>query len=117
MSSVINVKFDEIEKATIVTIDETKVFDEMIVNLINDKINCFLDSSEKPNFILDFSLVNYMSSSFLGKIISINKKLKAKNQRFILCGVNNDIMEIFQITKLDKFFTFTKNLEETYTIL
>ena len=112
MSSDIQINSNEVENALILTIKESKVFDEIIVNSINDQIQPILESNEKPNVILNFVNVTYISSSFLGKIVSMNKKIKAKSQKFILCGLNENIMEIFQITRLDKFFIFQPSVDE-----
>jgi len=97
--------------AEIIKIKESKVYDETMVGMINDEINQALDSNDKKFIILDFSKVKYLSSSFLGKIISINKKIKAKEGKLFLTGLNADIMEVFQITKLEKFFNFQSNVE------
>ena len=97
--------------AEIIKIKESKVYDEAMVSIINDEINQALDSNDKKFIILDFSKVKYLSSSFLGKIISINKKVKTKEGKLFLVGLNVDIMEVFQITKLEKFFNFQSNIE------
>ena len=97
--------------AEIIKIKESKVYDEAMVSIINDEINQVLDSNDKKFIILDFSKVKYLSSSFLGKIISINKKVKTKEGKLFLVGLNVDIMEVFQITKLEKFFNFQSNIE------
>lgn len=97
--------------AEIIKIKESKVYDEIMVNIVSDEINQALDSNDKKFIILDFSKVKYLSSSFLGKIISINKKVKAKEGKLFLAGLNVDIMEVFQITKLEKFFNFQSSVE------
>jgi len=97
--------------AEIIKIKESKVYDEAMVSIINDEINQAIDSNDKKFIILDFSKVKYLSSSFLGKIISINKKVKNKEGKLFLVGLNVDIMEVFQITKLEKFFNFQSSVE------
>jgi len=97
--------------AEIIKIKESKVYDEAMVSIINDEINQAIDSNDKKFIILDFSKVKYLSSSFLGKIISINKKVKTKEGKLFLVGLNVDIMEVFQITKLEKFFNFQSSVE------
>lgn len=117
MSSLKHIKIETCENSVILTINESKVYDEMVVSEINEDINVTLDSNEKENIILDFGNVTYLSSSFMGKIISINKKTKAKSQKLILCCVNNHIMEIFQITKLEKFFVFKNTKDDALSSL
>lgn len=97
--------------AEIIKIKESKVYDETMVSMVSDEIDQVLNSNDKKFIIIDFSKVKYLSSSFLGKIISINKKVKVKEGKLFLTGLNADIMEVFQITKLEKFFNFQSNIE------
>lgn len=116
MSYANHIQIENFDSSMLVTIQESRVYDEMLVNHITEQIHTVLEKNEKEKVILDFGNVAYLSSSFLGKIIGINKKTKAKSQRLVLCGINDDIMEIFQITKLEKFFTFKKNREEALAV-
>lgn len=93
------------ENEIYITFKSGRIFDEMSIShlgveLIAEADNC----PENTTFILDFLNVDYLSSAALGKIITVNKKLKEKNSSLILKNMNSDIHEIFVITKLDKFF-------------
>lgn len=90
----------------VVKIKESKLIDDSAIVLLSEKIISLLESVTGDECTIDFSEVQYISSSMLGKIIAINKKSKEKNVKIILKSVNPDIKEIFQITKLEKFFTF-----------
>jgi len=41
-------------------------------------------------------------------LITLNKKLQAAGGRLILCNIDPQIYEVFEITKLDKFFNIQK---------
>ena len=58
--------------------------------------------------LLNFGNVEYLSSAALGKLITLNKKLQAVGGRLILCNIDPQIYEVFEITKLDKFFNIQK---------
>lgn len=90
----------------IVKIKESKLMDDAAIVVLAEKIIALLESVTGNECTIDFSEVQYISSSMLGKIVAINKKSKEKNVKVILKSVNPDIKEIFQITKLEKFFTF-----------
>lgn len=116
MSSAIHIEVESNDSSLVVTIKDSRVYDEKLVAHVGEEIEELLHSNQKEKVILNFIHVTYLSSSFLGKIIGINKRTKAKSQKLILCGLNDDIMETFQITKLDKFFTFAKTKEEALNI-
>src|SRR5216684_3004956 len=45
-----------------------------------------------------------MSSAALGKLITMDKKVKAAGGKLRLCSIRSDIKEVFKITRLDKLF-------------
>jgi anti-sigma B factor antagonist len=57
--------------------------------------------------VVNLSLVQYIGSTFLDRLIVSKKKIAAANGRFVLCGFNPVIEEIFRVTKLDQFFEIT----------
>ncbi len=54
--------------------------------------------------VVNLSLVQYIGSTFLDRLIIAKKKLAAANGRFVLCGCNPVVEEILRVTKLDGFF-------------
>ena len=58
--------------------------------------------------LLNFGNVEYLSSQALGKLITLNKRLNGVGGQLILCNIHPQIYEVFEITKLDKFFTIHK---------
>lgn len=90
---------------TTITFTNGRIFDEMSISNLGLELLAIGDSApENSKVILDFSNVDYLSSAALGKIISMNKKLKEKGTSLVLRKMNENIHEIFVITRLDKFF-------------
>ena len=54
--------------------------------------------------VVNLSLVQYIGSTFLDRLIIAETKLAAANGTFILCGCNPVVEEILRVTKLDGFF-------------
>ena len=45
----------------------------------------------------------------LGKFITLNKKVNTSGGKLVLCNIDPQIYEVFQITKLDKLFKIEKD--------
>lgn len=58
----------------------------------------------ETHVVVNLSLVKYVGSTFLDRLIMAKKRLVAANGRFILCGFNSVVEEIFRVTRLDGFF-------------
>jgi anti-sigma B factor antagonist len=63
-----------------------------------------VDEGGRRKLLLNFGNVEFMSSAALGKLIALHKKLQGVSGRLILCNIDPGIKEVFEITKLDKFF-------------
>lgn len=62
-------------------------------------------------FVVDFKDLTYQSSAFVGKLITLDKKLKADRiaTNLTVCNVIPDIYEFYTITKLNQLFTVHGN--------
>jgi anti-sigma B factor antagonist len=58
----------------------------------------------KNDFLLDFSNVNYIDSSGLGVLVSMEKRSKEKNGKVVLRGLSGEVKKIFELTRLTKIF-------------
>jgi anti-anti-sigma factor len=53
--------------------------------------------------ILDFSRLDFITSTGLGIVISLHKRLQTEGGELVLRNLHPDILEVFQITKLHTF--------------
>ena len=53
---------------------------------------------------MNFSAVEFLSSAALGKLITLDKKVKARKGELRLSNIRPEIYEVFAITKLNKLF-------------
>ena len=58
--------------------------------------------------VLDIFGVEFMDSSFLGAIISSLKKI-GKSGNIAILGASNNVMRLFELTRLDKIFPMYDN--------
>jgi anti-sigma B factor antagonist len=55
--------------------------------------------------------VEYLSSAALGKLITMEKKVKAAKGKLRLCCIRPEIYEVFAITKLNRLFKICEDQE------
>jgi anti-sigma B factor antagonist len=70
-----------------------------------------LDHGERK-FLIDFTRTGYIDSSGLGALVSISKKVREQGGELRLCGLNEDLRSLFELTKLDTLFTITELPEQ-----
>ncbi|TGE33692.1 STAS domain-containing protein [Desulfosporosinus sp. Sb-LF] len=57
------------------------------------------------DLMMDLSGLTYIDSSGLGTLVTINKRTKEKNGRFVLTGARGLPMDLIKRTRLDRVFT------------
>jgi len=67
--------------------------------------------SGSTKIIISFEHVEYLDSSFLGALVAILKKLVALQGKLTLIELNNDIRNLFELTRLDKIFDLKNSLD------
>lgn len=77
---------------------------DIYVEQADELVEVFNSIIEKSpeEVIIDISELISIASSGIGKIILLYKGLRKKNGKIKIIGVNDTIMQIFKIVKLDK---------------
>ena len=105
-------ELEQIGDVTVVNFVDKKILDEQAIQTIGDQLFSLVDQENCRQMLLNFSNVEFISSAALGKLIKLNKKLQEVKGRLILCNIDPQIYEVFEITKLDRFFNIQKEEQE-----
>ena len=100
------------ENAVIVTLTDEKILEEADIKALDASIMSVVEPSERINLILDFCNVEFLSSSALGLLIRVSKRICEGGGQLRLCGIKDKIYEIFKITRLNKIFDIYENPSE-----
>ena len=104
---------EEIGNVTIARFTDKKILDETNIQIIGNQLFGLVDEDDRKSIILDFSSVEYLSSAALGKLITLDKKVKAAKGKLRLCCIRPEIYEVFAITKLNKLFQIDEDQEKS----
>ena len=99
---------EDIGDVTVVNFTDRKILDEQNIQIIGEQLFSLVDEAGKKKILLNFGNVEYLSSAALGKLITMNKKVQTAGGKLILCNIDPQIYEVFEITKLDRFFKIEK---------
>ncbi len=104
-------KKEVIDQVTVVTIElseaslnHSEEFKKFLYDTIED-----IDS---PKLVLDMAKIEYMDSSFIGALVAGLKKVLSKSGEMGLTNINDDVMSLFELTRLDKVFKIFDDLED-----
>src|SRR5262249_5901686 len=97
-------ELEEVGDVTVVNFVDKKILDEQNIQIIGEQLFDLVDNQAKKKLLLNFGNVEFLSSAALGKLITLNKKVQTSGGKLVMCKIAKEIMEVCEITKLDKLF-------------
>ena len=82
-------------------LNQRRLYDEEGVELTSEW-NAVADSADCQAFFVDCSDIQVPSSELLSRLISLNRRLKAKERKLMLCSLRPEFREVLRWTKLDQ---------------
>src|SRR6266478_1137455 len=104
-----HLEVEDYGEITVVNFIDKKILDEQNIQKIGEDLFSLVDELGRKKILLNFSNVEYLSSAALGKFITLNKKVNTSGGKLVMCNIDPQIYEVFQITKLDKLFKIEKD--------
>jgi anti-sigma B factor antagonist len=89
---------------TVVRFRDHRILDTLVIERLAHELFRVAGADDCENLLLNFAGVGFLSSSALGKLLVLNKRMKAKGGQLKLCEVCPEIAEIFELTKLNQVF-------------
>ncbi len=103
------ITFEDIGDVTVVKFIDKKILDEQNIQAIGDDLFKLVDELGRRKVLLDFATVEFLSSAALGKLIKLHQRLQVVGGKLVMCSISKTIMEIFELTKLDKMLKIVKD--------
>jgi anti-anti-sigma factor len=94
----------DVGEVAVVRFVDRKILDELNIQELGQELFQLVEEDNKTRLLLNFQQVEFLSSAALGKLITLDKKVKAHGGKMKLCNIRPEIYEVFAITKLNKLF-------------
>jgi len=92
-------EIEDIGDVTVVNFIDEKL-DEQSIPAIGEQLFRLVDELGRRKILLNLANVEYLSSAALGKFLTLKNKLDSVGGRVILCNIDPQISEVFDITDL-----------------
>jgi anti-sigma B factor antagonist len=106
------IEAEQVDDVTVISFLLKKILDEQNIQAMGDQLFDLVQRENRRKVALTFRNVEYLSSAAIGKFIALRYILDRMGGYLVLCDVDPQIMEVFEITKLDKFFRMPRHLED-----
>jgi anti-sigma B factor antagonist len=105
-------EIEDVDDVTVVTFMDRRILDEPNIQAIGKQLFSLVEDRDRHRLLLNLTNVEYLSSAALGKLIRLNKKLKAAGGRLVLCNIRAEVYDVLEITKMDHLFDMRRQEDE-----
>ena len=117
MSTTANLLVQSIKNVTVVQFQESAILDALMIQEISEELNHLVETQHQQKLLLDFMKVKFLSSSALGILVTLRKKVDANKGDLVICGMNPELRKVFKITNLEKLFKFADDEPSAMALL
>lgn len=117
MSSSSKLRIRSVEDVTVVRFQESSILDTELIHDIAHELDQLIETKNNKKLLLDFTEVTFFSSSALGILVTLSKKMAAIEGELIICALAAELRKVFKITNLDKLFTFADDEDQALQML
>lgn len=106
-----NLSIDFRGAVVVAMLTDEKILEEEQLQGLEGSFLPLIEQTPGIQLIIDFSKVKFLTSSVLGLLIRISKKVYEKNGTLRLCSISPKILDVFRITRLDKIFDIQRDVD------
>ena len=104
MATYRRIDVSKLGEVSVVKFVDKKILEEAGIQELGAELFGLVELENRTTILLNFSGVEFLSSAALGKLITLDRKVKANKGRLKMSNIRPEIFEVFQVTKLNKVF-------------
>ncbi len=101
------------DDALLAYFQDVRIVDESRIESLGHDLMNLISAATHDKLVLNFQNVAFMSSAMIGKLILFGKKCKTSGVTLRVCGINNNIKQVFDLMHLDKVFDIDETEDES----
>ena len=102
---------------SVVNFVDRKILDEANIEELGEELYYLVETEKRSKIVLNFSVVEFLSSAALGKLISLEKKTRSNKAELVLTNIRPEIYDVFAITNLNKLFKIMATEADALAVL
>jgi anti-anti-sigma regulatory factor len=106
------VELEQIGDVVVAKINTNAILDEEKLDVIGKQMNSLGEEAGYRCVLLHFGMVERLSTEMLARVLGLNRKIKARGGKLVLCAIKPQLYEIFQTLKLPKILNIYSSEQE-----
>ena len=96
--------FENVNGIIVVSFVDSKIVTEDQVQELSDELHAFLEDGAKRKILINFGRVQHCSSTVLGKLLALKRRIDSGKGKLKLCCIHPELMAPFKLTGLNSIF-------------
>lgn len=92
-----------------------RLTEDQNVEQLGQDLFALVEQFDRRKIVLSLKCVEYLTSSVLGKLITMHRKLHRKQGRLILCDLQPEVREVMRLSRLIDYFKTVESYEQALT--
>ena|SRR5438309_2949561 len=113
MAVTARIDLSEVDGVRVIRFRERQLFEDRTVREAADQVFAATPATGPIRLILDFTGVDLVSSSLLGKLILLQRRVDASGGKLRLCEMSNAVRAVFKTSNLDRLFAIDRDRRES----
>ena len=97
--------------AVVASFDRPNLTEDENIEQLGHELFSLVDQFDCRKVVLNLSAVEYVTSSFLGKMITLHRKLHRKEGKLVICHVHGGVADVMRTSRLLDYFHVTDSLD------
>lgn len=108
----------QVDGVEVVQFHNAKILSASSVRELGERVMARVDNlADPPRMAIDFDGVNFLSSAAIGKLILVQRKLKARAGKLRLCGLSPASYDVFRVANLHDYFSICTDVPSAVSSL
>ncbi|MCD4824085.1 MAG: STAS domain-containing protein [Phycisphaerae bacterium] len=112
-----DVNISQLSDATIVNLCIHQKMEGLTIEQVGEALEQVINTGQCRKLIIDFKNVEFITSHLLRILTSLHRHMEEIGGKMILCHINEQLMQVFAITRLDQLLNFADTQDEALATL
>lgn len=91
--------------------------DEENIELVGHELFALVDQCDCRKIVMDLNGVEFVTSSVVGKMITLHRKLHRHQGTLVLCALGETVARVLKTSKLFDYFTVVDDLDAALAVI
>lgn len=89
-----------------------RLTEDQNIEQLGQDLFALVDQFDKRKVVLSLASVEFLTSSVLGKLITLHRKMHRQKGRLVLCDLQPGVNEIMRVSRLHDYFTLSCTMDD-----